>query len=70
MYDVKPDLAQNLRLVYDENIIDPCGPLICATVVNEVPLRLLNTITDSQNLKLLTDDIGNCFIQAHTNERI
>ena len=70
VYDVKADLTYKARLVCDGNRVDPKGLSTRTTVVKRVSVRLLDLIVDSQNLSVLTGDIGNAFIQAHAKEKI
>ena len=70
VYDLKPDLRYKARLVCDGSMVDPRGLSTRATVVKGISVRLLDIIADSQNLKVMTGDIGNAFIQANTNEKI
>ena len=70
VYDVKADSTYKARLVCDGSRVDPKGLSTRATVVKGVSVRLLDLIADSQNLSVLTGDIGNAFIQAHTKEKI
>ena len=70
VYDVKADSTYKARLVCDGSRVDPKGLSTRATVVKGVSVRLLDLIADSQNLSVLTRDIGNAFIQAHTKEKI
>ena len=65
VYDVKLDLTTNAHLVCDGSQVEPRGLSNRATVVKGISVRLLDIIYDSQNLKVLTGDIGNTFIQAH-----
>lgn len=67
---MKPDLRYKARLVCDSSRVDPRGLSTRATVVKGISVRLLDVIADSQDLKVLTGDIGNAFIQATTNEKI
>ena len=66
VYDIKPDLTTNSRLVCDGSEVDPRGLSTRATVVKSTLVRLLYIIADSQNIKVLTGAIGNYFIQART----
>ena len=68
--DIKAGLTYNARLVYDGSRIAYNGFSTRATIVRGVSVRLLDIITDSQNLELMTIDIGNAFIQVHTQETI
>ncbi len=70
VYDVKPDLRYKARLVINGMHVDPRGLSTRATVVKGVSVRLLDLIADHQNLEVLTGDIGNAFIQAHTKEKV
>jgi hypothetical protein len=70
VYEIKPDLRHKARLVCDGSRVDPRGLSTRATVVKSISVRLLDIIADSQNLEVVTGDIGNAFIQAHTNEKI
>ena len=70
VYDVKPDLTHNARLVYDDIRVNPRGLSICATVVKGVSVLLLDIISDSQSLKVTTGDIDNAFIQVYIKEKI
>ena len=70
LYNDKPDLTPKARLVCDGSQVDPRDLSTRATLVKGISVRLLYIIADSQNLKALTGDIGNAFIQAHTKEKI
>ena len=70
VYDIKPDLTHKARLVYDGSRVDPRGLSTRATVDKGVYVCLLYIITDSQDPNIMTRDIGNVFIQAHTKENI
>ena len=70
VYDVKPDLRYKARLVINGMHVDPRGLSTRATVVKGVSVRLLDLIADHQNLEVITGDIGNAFIQAHTKEKV
>ena len=70
VYDLKPDLWYKARLVCDGSMVDPRGLSTRTTVVKGISVRLLDLVADIQNLKVMTGDIGNAFIQAHTNEKI
>ena len=70
VYDVKSDLTTKARLVCDGSQVDPRGLSTRAAVVKGISVRLLDTIAGSQNTKVLTGNIGNAFIQAHTKEKI
>ena len=70
VYDVKNDLRYKARLVCNGSQVDPRGLSTRATVVKTVSVRLLDVIAAAQNLEVLTGDIGNAFIQAHTKEKI
>ena len=67
VYDVKPNLTHKSRLICDGSRVNPWRLPTRAIIFKGVPVRLLDLITDSQNLKVLQDDIGNAFVQAHTN---
>ena len=66
---MKADLTYKARLVCDGSRVDPKGLSTRATVVKGVSVRLLDLIADSQNLSVLTGDIGNAFIQATTKSK-
>ena len=66
VYYVKSDLTIKARLVFYGSRVDPRGLSTRATVVKGLSVRLLYIIADSQNLQVLTGDICNAFIQAHT----
>ena len=66
VYDVKPDLAHKARLVCDGRRIDPSGISTHATVVKGVSVRLPDIVADYRNLRVITGDIGNVFIQTYT----
>ena len=70
VYDVKPDLRYKARLVINGMHVDPRGLSTRATVVKGVSVRLLDIIADHQDLEVITGDIGNAFIQAHTKEKV
>lgn len=70
VYEVKSDLRHKARLVCNGSQVDPRGLSTRATVVKTVSVRLLDLIASSQGLQVLTGDIGNAFIQAHTKEKI
>ena len=67
---MKPDLTTKTRLVFDGSQVDQRDLSTKATAVKLLSVILLDIIADSQNFKVLTDDIGNSFIQAHTKEKI
>ena len=64
VYDMKPDLRYKARLVCDGSRVDLRGLSTHASIVNGIYVRLLDLIADSQNLQVMTGDIGNAFIQA------
>ena len=70
MYEIKTDLRHKARLVCDGSRVDPRGLSTWATIVEGISVRLLDLITDAQDLKVLCGDIGNAFIQATTQEKI
>ena len=70
VYDIKPDLTTKARLVCDGSQVEPRELSTWATVVKWISARLIDIIADSQNLKVLTGDIGYAFIKAHTKDNI
>ena len=70
VYDVKPDLTYKSRLVCDGSRVDPRGLSTRSTIVKGVSVHLPEIIVDSHNLEVMTGDIGNDFIQAHTKDKI
>ena len=51
-------------------MVDPRGLPTRATVVKCISVCLLDLITDSQDLTVITGDIENAFIQAESKENI
>ena len=70
VYDIKQDLRYKARLVCNGKLVDAGDLSTRATVVKTVSVRLLDIIAASQDLKVLTGDIGNAFVQATTNEKV
>ena len=66
VYDVKLDLTYKAKLVCGGSRVDPRGLSTRATVVKGVSVCLLDIIADFQNIKVMTGDICNTFIQAYT----
>ena len=62
------DLTQKERLVCDGSRIDFHGLSTRAIVAKGSIVRLLDIITDSQKLEILTGNIGNEFIQVYATE--
>ena len=50
-------------------MVDSRGLSTCATFVKGIFVHFLDLIDDSQNLKGMTSNIGNVFIQAEKNEK-
>ena len=63
VYEIKIDHQFKARLVCDGSMVDLKGLSTRATVVKGISVQLLDLITESQNLRVLTGDIGNAFIQ-------
>ena len=70
VYDVKICGRKKARFVCNGSRVDPKGLSTRATVVKGVSVRLLDIIADHLDLSVLTGDIGNAFIQAHTKEKV
>ena len=70
VYDVEPDLTHKARLFCNGSRVDPKDLSTQSTVFKGVYVCLLDIITDFQNLEVMTGDICNAFIQAHTKEKI
>ena len=70
VYDVKVCGRKKARFVCNGSRVDPKGLSTRATVVKGVSVRLLDIIADHLDLSVLTGDIGNAFIQAHTKEKV
>ena len=70
VYEIKIDNRFKACLVCDGSWVDPHGLSTQATVVKVISVRLLNLIAESQDLRILTGDIGNACIQANTSKLI
>ena len=70
MYDVKPDLQFKVCLMCEGSRVDLKGISTRAIVVKGISVRLLELITDTQNLDVLVGDIDNAFTQAKTKEKM
>ena len=68
--DVKAYLIHTARLVYDGSLIDPRGLFTRTIIVKDVSVHLLDIISDSQHLEVLTGYICNACIQTYTKEKI
>ena len=71
IFDVKQeDLRRKARLVAGGHVVDASMYESYSSVVQTRTIRILETIAMNENLKFVTGDIGNAFVQANTNEKI
>ena len=71
IFDVKQeDLRRKARLVAGGHVVDSSMYESYASVVQTRTIRILETIAMNENLKFVTGDISNAFVQADTKEKI
>ena len=71
IFDVKQeDLRRKARLVAGGHVVDASMYESYSSVVQTRTIRILETIAMNENLKFVTGDIGNAFVQANTKEKI
>ena len=71
IFDVKQeDLRRKARMVAGGHVINATMYESYASVVQIRTIRLLETIAMNEDLKFMTGDIGNAFVQAFTNEKV
>ena len=64
------DLRRKARLVAGGHVVDSIMYESYSSVVQTMMVRLLQTIALKHDLKIVTGDIGNAFVQAMTKEKI
>jgi hypothetical protein len=70
IFTVKQDLRCKARLVIGGHVVDSSEHSGYSSVVKMTSVRLLNVIAKAQGLECLAGDVGNAYLNAHTNERI
>ena len=71
IFDIKQeDLRHKARLVAGGHVVDSSMYESYSSVVQTMTVRLLQTVTMKHDLKIITGDIGNAFVQALTKEKI
>ena len=71
IFDVKQeDLRRKARLVAGGHVVESSMWESYASVVQQITIRILETIALSEGLSYVTGDIGNDFVQADTKEKI
>ena len=70
IFDVKVDLRRKSRLVIGGHVVDYSGHDFYASTMKSVLARTLMTITASNNLDVMTGDIGNAYLNVNTQENI
>lgn len=70
IFDVKHDLRRKSRLVIGGHRVDASGHTVYSSVVQLSSVRLLNVIAKAQGLRCIAGDVGNAYLNAHTNEKV
>ena len=71
IFDVKQeDLRRKARLVAGGHVVDSTMYESYSSVVQTRTIRILETIAMNEELKFVTGDISNAFVQADTDEKI
>jgi hypothetical protein len=70
IFDVKHDLRRKSRLVIGGHKVDASGHTVYSSVVQLASVRLLNVIAKAQGLRCIAGDVGNAYLNAHTNEKV
>ena len=71
IFDIKQeDLRRKARLVAGGHVVDSSMYESYSSVVQTMMVRLLQTVALKHDLKIVTGDIGNAFVQAMTKEKI
>ena len=71
IFDVKQeDLRRKARLVAGGHVVDSTMYESYSSVVQTRTIRILETIAMNEDLKFVTGDISNAFVQADTDERV
>ena len=71
IFDIKQeDLRHKARLVAGGHVVDSSMYESYSSVVQTMTVRLLQTVALKHDLKIVTGDIGNAFVQALTKEKI
>ena len=71
VFDVKrEDLRQKSRLVLGGHVIDSSDHESYASTVQYMYIRLLLTIAEKNQLKVMSGDVGNTFPNAYAKEKI
>ena len=66
---VKVDLRRKSRLVIGGHVVDSSGHEVYDSTMKLVSDRILTTIAAANNLDVMTDDIGNGYLNANTEEK-
>ena len=71
IFDIKQeDLRHKARLVAGWHVVDSSMYESCSSVVQTMMVHLLETKALKHDLKIITGDIGDAFVQATTKEKI
>ena len=70
IFDVKIDLTRKARFVAGGHLTDPPTAMTYASVVSRESVRMAFLLAGLNNLEILSDDIGNAYLNAYTQEKI
>ena len=71
IFDIKnEDLRHKARLVISGHIVDSSMYNSYQAVIQTMTIRMLMTIALSEDLKVITGDIGNAYVHAECGEKI
>ena len=70
IFAVKQDLRRKARLVIGGHLVDVLDNNLYSSTVKGISVKILHVIAHQQQLKLLCGDVGNAFVNAHTNELV
>jgi hypothetical protein len=70
IFDVKMDFTRKLRFVAGGHMTDAPVNLTYSSVVSRDSVRLAFLIAALNDIDILSGDIGNAYLQAHTREKV
>ena len=70
IFDVKVDLIRKSRLVIGGYVFDSSRHEAYASTMKYVSSRILITIAATNNVDVMTGDMGNAYLNSNTKEKI
>jgi hypothetical protein len=70
VFDVKYDLRRKARLVAGGHLTDPSKEDVYSGVVSLRSIRICMLLAELNDLKIVTADVGNAYLEAFTHEKL